>query len=230
MGFTMSQPQDDIIAAPGIPSPDTKASNRDQKDITTSTGESPPSLISPETRSLTHAHNDLTTSPAGSPPPFLSPEIRSSNENHKDITTSPVDLLPPLPTPENTSSTHAHNDITTTAVESAPPPTTLEPPSSIHTDTHLTTSQSEPPPEPVHFSEQEIQAILEKVFSPLNAITNSPTLNTHVISPHPYRLIDYCDWCGWSDYKAKMTMHSRRCIWRKWRMCKHTVPRAWRYE
>jgi hypothetical protein len=80
------------------------------------------------------------------------------------------------------------------------------------------------PDNPVRFSELNIQDILDEISSPLNQITKFTfsSMSMYATAPNPYELIDYCQWCGWSDYISKMSPHYETCSWRKLGKCKPT--------
>jgi hypothetical protein len=79
--------------------------------------------------------------------------------------------------------------------------------------------------EPKCFSEAHIHQFMSKVaasldMEPLVEASNpsreqAAPMNQEPANPCPHRLIDYCQWCGWSDYKENMTKHLAGCAWKQ---------------
>ncbi|KIW68721.1 hypothetical protein PV04_04645 [Phialophora macrospora] len=85
--------------------------------------------------------------------------------------------------------------------------------------------------EPTRVSEINIHQVMSQVAAGLDTKPDAEASNfsekqavatkQEPGKPTPHRLIDYCQWCGWSDYKENMTKHLGECAWKK---AGHSVP------
>jgi hypothetical protein len=80
---------------------------------------------------------------------------------------------------------------------------------------------------PKRFTEAEIQSVLNEVFNhkAFASIRSDSSISTQARdtrSPTAHGLIDYCQWCGWSNYTEKMTPHFEECEWRRKKLSKPT--------